>query len=63
VVARGRSGILTRNFRKLHRDTRLKAVQLHLCGKFMNATMGSSGTLTREVHVGGTLGSSSALTR
>jgi hypothetical protein len=29
VVARGSLGVLTRNFKKLNRDTRLKAVQEH----------------------------------
>jgi hypothetical protein len=29
VVARGSLGVLTRHFRKLDRDTRLKAVQVH----------------------------------
>jgi hypothetical protein len=29
VVARSSSGILTRHFRKLDRDTRLKVVQVH----------------------------------
>jgi hypothetical protein len=29
VVARGSSGVLTRHFRKLDRDMRLKAVQVH----------------------------------
>jgi hypothetical protein len=29
VVARGSSGVLARHFRKLDRDIRLKAVQVH----------------------------------
>jgi hypothetical protein len=29
VVARGSSGVLTMHFRKLDRDTRLKAVQVY----------------------------------
>jgi hypothetical protein len=29
VVVRGSSGVLTRHFRKLDHDTRLKAVQVH----------------------------------
>jgi hypothetical protein len=29
VMARGSSGVLTRHFRKLDRDTRLKSVQVH----------------------------------
>jgi hypothetical protein len=63
VVARDSSGVLARHFRKLDRETRLKAVQVHERGKFRNATVGSSGALTREVQVCKTLESSSALTR
>jgi hypothetical protein len=63
VVARGSSGVLIRHFKKLDRDTRLKAVQVHWRMKFRNATVESSGALTREVHVGGTSRSLSTLMR
>jgi hypothetical protein len=45
-----------RRFRKLDRDTLLKAVQVQQRVKFKDATFKSSGALTRKIHVGGNFG-------
>jgi hypothetical protein len=55
VVARGSLGVLTMHFKKLDTVRDYK--------QFKCSSAGSSCALTKEVQVGGTSGSSSALTR